>query len=112
MKLKKGYVKTMSYKIAALGDNDFMFPFRQIGVEVFEPAQGVGLLRQVAQLIQSGYCLFFISENYLSDTPLLLTMYDKHPYVTIIPVPGSGKDNIGMERIQSMIEKALGQNIL
>lgn len=112
MKLKKGYVKSMSYKIAVLGDNDFMFPFRQIGVEVFEPAEGVGLLKQIAQLIQSEYRLFFISENYLSETPLLLTMYDKHPSVTIIPVPGTGKDNIGKERIQSMVEKALGQNIL
>lgn len=102
----------MVYKIAALGDSDTMFPFRQIGVEFFEPKEGNDLLRQIAQLIQSEYRIFFISEKSLSEDPLLLTMYDKHPSVTIIPVPGSDKESIGMDRIQSMVEKALGQNIL
>lgn len=105
-------MKNMGYKIAALGDNESMFPFRQIGIEVFEPSEGMDLLRQIAQLIKSEYCLFFISENSLSNAPLLLTMYDKHPSVTIIPVPGSSKESIGMDRIDSMVEKALGQNIL
>lgn len=101
----------MGYKIAALGEDETMFPFRQIGVEVFEPAEGIELLRQIAQLVQSEYRLFFISEKSLSKAPLLLSMYDKHPSVTVIPVPGAGKDSIGSDRIKKMVEKALGQNI-
>ena len=102
----------MDYKIAALGSQSSMLPFRQIGIDVFHAASGNDLLLQVAQLIKSDYYLFFIDEDSLSGCMELLTMYDKHPAVTVIPVPGLEENDIGMGRIRDMVEKALGQSIL
>lgn len=102
----------MEYKIAALGAQSTMLPFHQIGIDVFKAEAGNDLLLQVAKLIKSDYCLFFIDEDSLSGCMELLTMYDKHPAVTVIPVPGLEKNEIGMGRIRDMVEKALGQNIL
>lgn len=103
----------MSYKIAALGHEESVFPFRQIGVDVFTPGEGNALLRQVAQLIKEGYLLLFVSEDCLSENPVLLETYDSHPTATLVPIPGlNTQQNIGLDRIQSMVEKALGQNIL
>ena len=102
----------MEYKIAALGDEDNMFPFIQVGMDFYKTEEGNALLIQVAKLISSGYYLFYIDEDSLSGCTELLTMYDKHPSVTIITVPGNNKDGIGMQRIRKMVEKALGQNIL
>lgn len=106
-------MKDMTYKIAALGEGDSVFPFLQIGIDVFAPLGGNDLLRQVAQLIKDGYALLFVSEDCLKENPILLSAYDNHPLVAIIPVPGLEKqESMGIERIQSMVEKALGQNIL
>lgn len=102
----------MDYKIAALGAQSAMLPFHQIGIDVFKTEAGNDLLLQVAQLIKSDYYLFFIDEDSLSGCMELLTMYDKHTAVTIIPVPGLEESEIGMGRIRDMVEKALGQNIL
>lgn len=101
----------MNYKIAAIGSEDAIFPFRQIGIDVFLPEEENDLVRQIARLVKSKYLLFFIDET-LPEIPSLLTAYDKHPAVTIIPIPGIREGTIGLERIQSMVEKALGQNIL
>ena len=102
----------MDYKIAALGAQSAMLPFQQIGIDVFKAEEGNDLLMQIAQLIKSDYYLFFIDEDALSGCMELLTMYDKHPAVTVIPVPGVQESGIGMGRIRKMVEKALGQNIL
>lgn len=101
-----------SYKIAALGKGDSMFPFLQIGIDVFQAAEGNDLPRQVARMIKSGYSLFFISEDSLSEAPSLLTLYDMHPNVTLIPLPGFAQTDMESERIQDMVARALGRNIL
>lgn len=103
----------MSYKIAAIGNDDALFPFRQIGIEVIAPLEGNAFMRQVAKLVKADYVLFFVSEDCLAENPALLAAYDKHPVVTIIPVPElTEQPSMGLARIQSMVEKALGQSIL
>lgn len=101
----------MNYKMAALGSEDAIFPFRQIGIDVFSPEEENDLGRQIASLVKLKYLLFFVDETLPGIAPLLAA-YDKHPTVTIIPIPGIGEGVMGAERIQSMVEKALGQNIL
>ena len=103
----------MNYKIAAIGQNEALFPFQQIGMDVIAPLEGNALVRQVAKLTKAGYALFFITEDCLLENPALLTAYDKHPAVSIIPIPGlTEQPSMGLERVQNMVEKALGQNIL
>lgn len=103
----------MNYKIAALGNEEEVFPFRQIGIDVFVPLEGNALMKQVAKLIKEGYALFFVSEGCIESTPALLTAYDKHPEVAMIPIPGLEENGSwGLDRIDNMVERALGQNIL
>jgi len=103
----------MRYKIAALGQPDEVFPFLQIGIDTYTPESGNALSRQVASLVKDGYALFFVSQSCLSENPALLSSYDHHPSITIVPIPGlDSEPSLGLERIQSMVEKALGQNIL
>lgn len=104
---------SMRYKIAAMGRPDEVFPFIQIGIDTFTPQSGNALQRQVAALVKEGYALFFVSQTCLSENPALISSYDHHPSVTIVPIPGlDSEPSLGLERIQKMVEKALGQNIL
>ena len=111
--MQRGCVTNMRYKIAAMGRPDEVFPFLQIGIDTFAPEGGNALSRQVAGLVKEGYALFFVSQDCLAKNPALLSSYDHHPSVTIVPIPGLvSEQSLGLERIQSMVEKALGQNIL
>ena len=105
----------MSYRVAAIGDRESVFPFFQVGIETFLPAAGgeVALCRQVACLARDGYALVFICEDCFTQAPRLLTDYDKEPRVALIPIPClKGNTGVGKQRIQNMVEKALGKNIL
>lgn len=104
----------MNYKIGVIGSDADTFPFSQIGMDTFPPMGGAEeLALQVARLSREGYAVLFISEELLTDAPALLKSYDKEPRPAIIPLPGiTGGTGIGLSRIQSMVEKALGKNIL
>lgn len=103
----------MKYKVAVLGSFNSVLPFRQIGADVFEAAEGAALARQIAQLIKKDYALFFISEDALSEAPQVLEAYDRHAAVTIIPIPGiESAEAHGLSRVRGMVEKALGKSIL
>jgi len=102
----------MRCKIAAIGQPEEVFPFLQIGIDTFEPQSGGALARQVAGLVREGYGVFFVSQSCLEKYPALLTAYDHHPSVTLVPIPGPGAESsLGLERIQNMVARALGQNI-
>ncbi len=103
----------MSYKIAAIGSEDVVFPFRQAGIDCYAPQTGDALFRQLAQLFKEGYLLLFVSEDVLSDAPNLLQLYDNAPRAAVIPIPGTGGEgSAGSRRIEEMVEKALGQKLL
>ena len=112
-RFRKGCVADMKFKVAVLGGGESIFPFSQIGADVFEAEGGIALSKQVSRLVKDGYALFFISEDSLVKNTEILDAYDKHPTVTVIPIPGlESEDGFGVDRIRKRIERALGQSIL
>lgn len=103
----------MSYKICALGDSASLFPFMQIGVDVFSFEKDGDLSKTIASLVKKGYGLLFVSEDVVKGDLSVIHSYDKRPDVNIVLVPGNSEgESYGQARINDMVEKALGQNIL
>ena len=103
----------MNYKICALGDAATLFPFMQIGVDVFSVDPGEDLSKKIASVVKKGYGLLFVSEDVVRGDLSVIHSYDKRPEVNIVLVPGNSEgESYGLERINEMVEKALGQNIL
>lgn len=103
----------MNYKIAVIGNGASVSPFTQIGIDTFPACAGEELALLIARLAKDGYAVLFICEDCLSGESQLLKNYDRESRVAIIPIPSlENSTEIGIQRIQDMVEKALGKNIL
>jgi len=100
-------------KIALIGEQDMVFPFKAFGIEVYpvkEPKTGEEIIRKL--LGDSDYAFLFVSETIYPDIKDIVDEVRKIPYPGIIPVPGiKGKSKVSMENLREIIRKAIGIDI-
>lgn len=103
----------MNYKICVVGDPGDLLPYRMAGVEAFAPESAQALEQLLDRLAHRGYGVIYLMENWAARIPQALQRYEKEFTPAIIPLPGSGKNlGIGSQRLQAMVEMAIGINIL
>lgn len=105
----------MNYKIGVVGSEDAVFPFSTLGFATFSPKKTSEIRRQIQLLAKEGYGIIYISEDYLAKVPEVLSQYDQDIVPVILPIPAvadTGRQSFGKERIQKMVEQAVGTNIL
>ncbi|CAM3390779.1 V-type ATP synthase subunit F [Pseudostreptobacillus hongkongensis] len=107
------------YKIAAIGDRDTVISFKVLGIDVYsiENFENDELISQkikatVDNLASNGYGIIFITEEYAQKSVEVIERYKNEvlPIITLIP-NNKGSLNIGMNKIDENIEKAIGTNI-
>ena len=107
------------YKIAAIGDRDTVISFKVLGIDVYsiENFENDELISQkikatVDNLASNGYGIIFITEEYAQKSVEVIERYKNEalPIITLIP-NNKGSLNIGMNKIDKNIEKAIGTNI-
>lgn len=99
-------------KIAVIGDKDSVLGFKALGIEVFTPKEKIEVRRTIQRLAQSDYGVIFITEQLASISKQTIEKYDNKFVPAIIPIPSSqGTLNIGLDRIEENIEKAVGVNL-
>lgn len=101
------------YKIAVLGDTDSVLGFRALGFDVF-PAEDADSARPILhRLAKEQYAIIYLTEQLASGLTAEIARYQRQTVPAIILIPGkSGSLGIGMNRIKTTVERAVGSDIL
>jgi V/A-type H+-transporting ATPase subunit F len=101
------------YKIGVIGDKDSVLAFKAPGVDVFTVSDRDSARRALDSAARDKYGIIFITEQIASLIPDTVSRYDKEIVPAVILIPSNqGTLNIGMDRINENVEKAVGSNIL
>jgi len=108
----KGCVIVM-YKIGLIGDRDTIMGFRALGLDTYEVITREDTIEAMNQVMNNDYALIFMTERIFALIPDLLREYRDRslPVINIIP-DNRGNLGLGMKRLRSMVEKAVGADIL
>lgn len=111
--LEKGCVLFMTHKIAVVGDKDSVLPFKILGFDVFPSSTPEKARQTIDSLAENRYGVIYLTEAMAKEIPDTIKRYDAEVQPAIILIPNhKGSLNIGMNRVQDNVEKAVGQNIL
>lgn len=96
-----------------IGNNDAVLGFKALGVSVYPVStaeQAENALREASRL---EFSVVFVTEPYAVQLePLIRDLKSRQsPVVTVIP-DNRGNLGVGMQRIKSQVEKAIGVDIL
>ena len=101
------------FKVAVIGDKDSVLAFKALGIEVFTVVGEDEARRTVDTIARKDYGVIFITEQIASLIPDTVERYDREIIPAVILIPSNqGTLNIGMNRINRNVEKAIGSNIL
>ncbi len=108
----KGCVIVM-YKIGLIGDRDTIMGFRALGLETYEVITREDTTAALQSVMKEDYALIFMTERTYALVPDLLREFRERslPVINIIP-DNRGNLGLGMKRMRSMVEKAVGADIL
>ena len=101
------------YKVAVVGDKDSILAFKALGIDVFPVFDKDEARRMVDTIAKDNYGIIFITEQMASLIPETIERYNNEIIPSVILIQSNqGTLNIGMERINKNVEKAVGTNIL
>ena len=106
----------MNYRIAVIGDRESVMGFRALGLDVFpvekEEAKAV-FSRLVKEEQGPPYAIIYITEELLRPLRSEINALKDELIPAVIPIPSKdGTLNLGMEALNSAVERAVGTNIL
>lgn len=103
------------HKIGVVGDKDSILAFKAFGLDIFPTTVSApeDSRKIVDHLAKEDYGIIFITEQIAETIKETIDRYNKSITPAIILIPGNtGSLGIGLERIRSNVEKAVGINIL
>jgi V/A-type H+-transporting ATPase subunit F len=106
----------MNYRIAVIGDRESIMGFRALGLDVFpvekEEAKAV-FSRLVKEEQGPPYAIIYITEELIRPLRTEISALKDELIPAVIPIPSrNGTLNLGMEALNSAVERAVGTNIL
>lgn len=103
------------HKIGVIGDKNSILAFKAFGFDVCEAYESSPEKSRkiVDQMARSDYGLIFITEQIAETIMETVNRYGRMISPAIVLIPGNrGALGIGMAKIRSNVEKAVGVNIL
>src|SRR5690625_825759 len=99
-------------KIAVIGDRDSVLGFKALGIEVYTPEKEIDIRKTIHRLAANNYGVLFITEELANKSKDTIARFDEQFIPAIIPIPSNqGTLNIGMDRSDENVEKAIGVNL-
>ena len=102
-----------TYEIAVVGDRESIMGFRAIGLSVcpvFNPNEARA---EIQRLADSDCAVIFLTETLAKDLGDVIARYRSQLKPAIILIPGKeGSLGIGKETIETVIERAVGADII
>ena len=101
------------YKIAALGDRESVLAYKAFGIQTYPVMDSAEAAAMIKKLAEEEYAIIFLTEQIAVEIPELISKYSSRVAPAIIMIPGSkGSLGIGMNEISTVVEKAVGADIL
>ena len=103
------------HKIGVIGDKDSVLCFKAFGMDVFTVSETdtENNRKLIDKLAREGYGIIFITEQTAAEVGETIDRYNESLTPAIILIPSNkGSLGVGMARIRSNVEKAVGINIL
>lgn len=101
------------FKIGVVGDKDSILAFKAIGIDVYPVIEASEARKTIDTMARDNYAVIFVTEHVAKDIDETIERYNKQTLPAVILIPSNqGSLNIGMQRINDNVEKAVGVNIL
>lgn len=101
------------YNIGVVGDKDSVLAFKALGIDVYPVVEAEQARKTVDKMAINNYAVIFVTEHVAKDIKETIERYNKQTLPAVILIPSNqGTLNIGMQRINDNVEKAVGVNIL
>ncbi|MGO5065046.1 MULTISPECIES: V-type ATP synthase subunit F [unclassified Clostridium] len=101
------------YKIGVVGDKDSILAFKALGIDVYPVNEPDEARITINKMAAEKYAIIFVTEQIAKDLEETIERYNRELIPAVILIPSNqGSLNIGMQRINDNVEKAVGVNIL
>lgn len=103
------------YKIAVIGDRESVMGFRALGIDVFpaDEEDAKTVFTGVVRAEDPAYAILYITEELTIPLRTEIDALKDELIPAIIPIPSkNGTLNLGMNALNSAVERAVGSNIL
>ncbi len=101
------------YRIGVIGDKDTVLAFKALGVGTFPVIDRDEAKKTLRTLAKDKYAVIFITEQVAGQIEDMIEEYENEVLPAIILIPNNqGSLGIGMEKIKSSVERAIGVDIL
>ena len=101
------------YRIAVIGDRDSVLGFRALGLETCAAETAEEAKKELHRMAKEDYAIIYLTEQYAAKMGDELMRYKSQPMPAIILIPGKeGSLGIGMANIKTIVERAVGADIL
>jgi V/A-type H+-transporting ATPase subunit F len=100
-------------EIAMIGDKDSILGFKSLGVAVFQVNNVEECVTALKEVIKQDYKVAFITEQMAPDPDEIAELLSGRtfPVVTMIP-SNRGSTGMAMQRLQALVRKAAGADVL
>lgn len=103
----------MTYKIGVIGDKESVLPFKLFGFDVHEGIEAKAIRKTVEEMAKKDYGVIYMTEACAAMVPETIERYESQLTPAIVLIPNhSGTLGLGQKKVEDIVEKAIGQNIL
>lgn len=103
----------MKTKIAAIGEEDIILPFKAIGAEIYPVVSPEEAKNVLEKLFSEDIGLILIPDDLIPNIRDSLSQVKGKPLPCILSIPGSkGSSGLAMSEMRELIKKAVGVDII
>lgn len=101
------------YKIAVIGDQDSIYGFATLGLDIFPFSDPIEAGKKLRTLAEGPYAVIYITEALAAQLTTEIDRYRAMKLPAIIPIPGvSGNTGAGIAAVKKSVEQAVGSDII
>jgi V/A-type H+-transporting ATPase subunit F len=99
--------------IAMIGDRDSILGFKALGVNIFPVTNKAESVDALGEVIKQGYKVAFITEQMAPSPEIIADIIGDRTFPVVTMVPSNrGSTGLAMKRLQTLVRKAAGADIL
>ena len=101
------------YKVAVMGDQDSIYGFGLLGLDVYATDEEKEIPKLLKRLCKADYGIIYITEALASEFEDEINQYAAQSIPAIIPIPGvKGNTGICIKNVKKSVEQAVGSDII